>query len=71
MKNTFNNISRFALGMVALALLTSVRLTPATASFERPMLSLKSVSLDSGLLLAGGGGGDGQESHGDKGKTKG
>ena len=67
MKNTFKNISQFALGIVAVALLTTVRLTPATATYAHPMLSLKTITV-TGVLVAGGGGGDGQESHGDKGR---
>ncbi|MCW3098287.1 MAG: hypothetical protein JWL77_3905 [Chthonomonadaceae bacterium] len=68
MKTTFKHISLFALGMVAIALLTSVRLTPATAAMPTTV-TLKTLSVPSAILVAGKD--DGQESHGDKGKTKG
>ena len=58
MKTTFKQISHLALGMVAVAVLTSARVTPAPTSAQKS-LSLKSVSQ---LLVA-----DGQETHGDKG----
>ena len=70
MKNTFKNISLFALGIVAVATLTSVRLTPALTSATPKTVTLTMVSVPSALLVTLGGD-DGQESHGDKGKTKG
>ena len=62
MKTTFKHISLFALGMVAVAVLTSARVAPAPRSAYRT-LSLKSVTQ---VLVV-----DGQETHGDQGKGKG
>lgn len=58
MKITFKHISPFAFGIVAVALLTSARLTPAPVSAQKT-ISLKSIPQ---ILVA-----DGQETHGDKG----
>ena len=69
MKTTFKHISLFAFGIAAIALLTSVRLTPATAAPAPTPVTLKTVSVPSAILVAGKD--DGQETHGDKGKTKG
>jgi len=67
MKNTLKHISVCALGLVAIALLTSVRPMSATA-VPHATVTLKTVSVPSAILVAGKDG-DGQESHG--GKTKG
>jgi len=66
MKNTLKHISVCALGLVAIALLTSVRPMPATAA-SHATITLKTVSVPSAIMVAGKD--DGQESHG--GKTKG
>jgi hypothetical protein len=58
MKMTLKHISLLTLGMVAVAMLTSVRLTPVQTSAQKT-LSLKSIPQ---MLVA-----DGQETHGDKG----
>ena len=63
MKTTFKNITLFAFGIAAVAMMTSARLTPAPASAPGT-LSLKVVPQ---VLVAD----DGQETHGDKGKGKG
>ncbi len=55
---TLKHISLLTLGMVAVAMLTSVRLTPVQTSAHKT-LSLKSIPQ---MLVA-----DGQETHGDKG----
>ena len=70
MKNICKHISLFALGMVAVALLTSARVSPAPATSVSGTATLKIVSLPSALQIAGRDS-DGQETHGDKGKTKG
>lgn len=71
MKTTFKNSSLFALGMVAAALLTSAPVTKSAPVAPAPVLvTLKTLSLPSALQVAGKDG-DGQETHGDKGKTKG
>jgi hypothetical protein len=68
MKNTFKTISLCALGIAGFALLTSVRPTPAPAAASAPRtVTLKTISVPSAIQVAG----DGQETHGDKGKTKG
>ncbi len=70
MKNTFKNISLFALGVVAVATLTSVRLTPVPTNSTPKSTTQVSVSVPSVMLVTDSRD-DGQESHGDKGKTKG
>ena len=69
MKTTFKHISLFALGIAAIAILTSVRLTSATFAPSPTTVTLKTVTVSSSVLVAGGD--DGQETHGDKGKTRG
>ena len=69
MKNIFKNISLFALGIAAVTTLASVRLTPVPVPSVARTVVLRTVSLTSGVQVAGGD--DGQETHGDKGKTKG
>ena len=61
MKTTFKHITLFAFGIVAVAILTSARPMPASASRT---FSQKIVTQ---ALVAD----DGQETHGDKGKGKG
>ncbi len=60
MKATFTYITRFAVALGALAILSAVRLTPPPA--VSTTLSLNGVSQ---ILVAG----DGQETHGDKGNN--
>jgi hypothetical protein len=67
MKTTFKNSFWFTLGIAAIALLTSVHPTSAPVASAPQSVALKTLSVPSALQIAG----DGQETHGDKGKTKG
>lgn len=70
MKKTLTLSSLFVFGMVAVTLLISAP-QPSMRSAAAPQITLKTAAVPSAVLLAGNGGGDGQESHGDKGRTHG
>ena len=67
MKTTFKNSFRLTLSIAAIALLTSVHPMSAAVASAPRSVALKTLSVPSAMQIAG----DGQETHGDKGKTKG